>query len=388
MMKRLLLICLFLLVGLASLGTVAAQNGTTYYDPRLDALGVTIAPADVRAGEEYWQIVRVEWQDEQEARGRHNIDVEMLNADGSRALGEQARVSWADGGATLMIEDKPIPEYGANFPMYKAGCAYSLEALGLPSDQINCLGLGDIERRDWTIHVVYRVTFQRVAKGGGGTPQATATPYTGIQWPTNEIRTFPNCGLTRVLGRVVNSDQQGLAGIRVALTWNDPTAAVFRTTTNSLGEWEIFLNDHPVQAPDPGWLITFWVDETQVSNVTAQTDSFCGDGARNVIEFITQSPEVVEPTPTPTPEPQTFAEWLAQSNDAIQEIELNPDAALQKAAAELALVPTSEEEWSQFCGLDGCSTIAHQRYESLQTGDVFDCWVPVPDWINARCDAR
>ena len=191
-----------------------------------------------------------------------------------------------------------------------------------------------------------------------------------------------------MLGRVVNSDQQGLAGIRVALTWNDPTAAVFRTTTNSLGEWEIFLNDHPVQAPDPGWLITFWVDETQVSNVTAQTDSFCGDGARNVIEFITQSPEVVEPTPTPTVEPQTFAEWLAQSNDAIQEIELNPDAALQKAAAELALVPTSEEEWSQFCGLDGCSTIAHQRYESLQTGDVFDCWVPVPDWINARCDAR
>jgi hypothetical protein len=155
--------------------------GTRNLDPRLQALGVTLTEANVPVGAQYWRIVEVIWQDEQQAGSRHTIDVDQLNEQGARILGATSEVRWATSAATLTQEPKPAPEYGANFPMYAAGCSYSLKGLGLPSDTLNCLGLGDIARRDWTIHVVYRVKFKRTTKTGTP-PPPPPPPATELQW--------------------------------------------------------------------------------------------------------------------------------------------------------------------------------------------------------------
>jgi hypothetical protein len=158
---------LILLAALALADFVSAHGREL--DPRLGDLGVTLHEAPAQPGQGYWKIVRVEWQDEEQAAGRHHIDVDVIDEGGARILGAQARVAWAGGHADVLIEDKPWPELGGNFAMYAAGCSYTVEALGLPSDRLNCVGLGTPELRDWTIHVVYRITFQRATMGGGCT---------------------------------------------------------------------------------------------------------------------------------------------------------------------------------------------------------------------------
>lgn len=137
------------------------------WDPVLDELGVTLEAADVGAGEAYWRIVAVQWWDEQEGGGRHHIDVDMRDESGARVLGAESRVWWDSGDVVLIQEDKPAPEFGANFPMYRAvsGCPYGLEALGLPSDRLHCLGLGTPEEPWRTIHTVFRVVYQRSVRG-------------------------------------------------------------------------------------------------------------------------------------------------------------------------------------------------------------------------------
>lgn len=135
-----------------------------HLDPRLPALGVSIEEANVQPGQSYWRVVEVLWLDEQQAQGGHALRWDVLAEDGSRIIGQPATVAWSSGYATVLTEPKPADEYSANFPMYRAGCSYSLAVEGQPSDRIRCLGLGTIEQRDWTIHVEYWVKFQRVVR--------------------------------------------------------------------------------------------------------------------------------------------------------------------------------------------------------------------------------
>ena len=251
--------------------------------------------------------MRVEWQDEAEARGRHHIDVEMLDEAGRRVVGAQALVRWQGGSAALTIEDKPAPDYGANFAMYAAGCSYSLEALGLPSDKLECLGLGSIKERWRTIHTVFRVTFQRVTAGGPGSPSATptATAPAGA-WRIREWAVHPNCGLTRLMGVVQDAAERGLPGHRVEVTWEQPGAATYRTVTNSLGQWEIFLNNRPHSPGLPGWRVTAFNEAgRELVRGHVMTDATaCAPGARNVIELAIE-PVTAPPSATPTVAPPT-----------------------------------------------------------------------------------
>lgn len=133
-------------------------------DSRLRALGVTIEPASVAPGEPYWRVVEIVWHDESQSDGRHSIFVDVLDEAGSRVVGQPLTVSWGGGNQQLTLEAKPFPEYGANFPMFAAGQAYSLQVDGLPSDRVHGLGLGDLNLRDWTIHVEYLIRFQRAIR--------------------------------------------------------------------------------------------------------------------------------------------------------------------------------------------------------------------------------
>jgi hypothetical protein len=129
---------------------------------------VTLKEAQVAQGGQYWRIVDVKWQDEQQSGGQHHIFVDMMDEQGNRLVGSKARVSFGGNNVEVLVEDKPAPEFGGNFAMFNAGCTHSLEGIGLPSDRLDCLGLGSIEQRNFTIHVNYLVTFQRATKGGGG----------------------------------------------------------------------------------------------------------------------------------------------------------------------------------------------------------------------------
>lgn len=129
-------------------------------DPRLPQLGVTIRDAQIEAGKPYFRITKVAWENEQESGGTHHIFADVLDEAGKRIMGQVLTVT--NGGAADITINKVPPDWGVDFPMYSAGNAYNLKAKGLPSDEIRGMGMGDIERRDWKIHVNYRVTFQRV----------------------------------------------------------------------------------------------------------------------------------------------------------------------------------------------------------------------------------
>ncbi len=135
-------------------------------DARLGALGVTVEPANVARGQAYWRVVEVIFHDDVEAQGRHSIFVDVLDANGSKLIGHPVTVSWGSGSQQLVMEPKPFPEYGVNFPMYHAGCSYFVTVDGLASDKVNCLGLGILgDTRSWrTDHTEYLIKFQRAIK--------------------------------------------------------------------------------------------------------------------------------------------------------------------------------------------------------------------------------
>ncbi len=133
-------------------------------DARLPALGVGVLPASVSSGQAYWRAVEVIWHDESEAGGRHSIFVDVLDESGGKVVGQPVTIRWGGGSQQLFTEAKPFPEYSLNFPMYSAGNAYSVQVDGLPSDTVYGLGLGDLNLRDWTIHVEYLIKFQKVIK--------------------------------------------------------------------------------------------------------------------------------------------------------------------------------------------------------------------------------
>lgn len=128
------------------------------WDSRLDTLEIDITPAGAQPGQSYWKVTAAEFQDDQEGGGRHHIFIEVLDENGKRIVGQAIEVLWSNGSATVYTEDKPTPEYAANFPMYGNLGGYSLRIPGL-SETVTGLGLPGGKQ-----HVVYNVIFQRVRK--------------------------------------------------------------------------------------------------------------------------------------------------------------------------------------------------------------------------------
>jgi CRP-like cAMP-binding protein len=133
-------------------------------DPRLPSLGVGVEPAGVRQGQSYWRLILVRWANEAEAGGGHSIFINVLDENGSRLLRQPVEIQWVGGGLTVQTEDKPPPEFSANFPMYNTLGSYAVSVAGLPSDRVVGLGLGTAEQPAFTIHTNFFLTFQRVTR--------------------------------------------------------------------------------------------------------------------------------------------------------------------------------------------------------------------------------
>ncbi len=133
-------------------------------DPRLASLRVEIVPAGVRPGQFYWRLIEARWENEAEAGGDHTIYIQVLDENGGRLVGQPVEIRWPGGSLNVFTEDKPPPEYGANFPMYNTLGSYSVSVPGLPSDTIVGLGMGTAEQPAFTVHTNFFLTFQRVKR--------------------------------------------------------------------------------------------------------------------------------------------------------------------------------------------------------------------------------
>jgi hypothetical protein len=129
-------------------------------DPRLSGLGVRVEPASVASGQPFWRLVEARWADEHEAGGKHSIFVEVLDVNGKRAVGQPVVFQWAGGAVVLLVEDRPVPDWGVNFPMYNTLGSYAVNVGGAPSDRIVGLGLGTAEAPHVKIHTSFYLIFR------------------------------------------------------------------------------------------------------------------------------------------------------------------------------------------------------------------------------------
>jgi hypothetical protein len=149
----------------ATCTTVPAPRPTLsprVWDPRLTELGVRIEPALVDTNQPYWRLVEARWSNERESAGKHSVYIEVLDAHGARALGQMVVVQWADGSVVLPVENRPPPDWPADFAMYNTLGSYGVSVCGAPSDRIVGLGLGTADAPRFTIHTCFYLTFRLV----------------------------------------------------------------------------------------------------------------------------------------------------------------------------------------------------------------------------------
>jgi hypothetical protein len=132
------------------------------WDPRLTELGVRIEPAGVDTNQPYWRLVEARWSNERESAGKHSVYIEVLDTHGARALGQMVVVQWASGSVVLPVENRPPPDWPANFAMYNTLGSYAVSVSGAPSDRIVGLGLGTADAPRFTIHTCFYLTFRLV----------------------------------------------------------------------------------------------------------------------------------------------------------------------------------------------------------------------------------
>ncbi len=128
-----------------------------------EAYGVRTVPAQISPGADYWQISRIRHLPPEENNGRHHLFFDALDAAGQRAFGARVLISWT-GGSREVVIDKPLPEPGANEPLW-AKQVVSAEALGLPSERAENLHTGhpDEAAGNTLFHHSFEIVFRRVS---------------------------------------------------------------------------------------------------------------------------------------------------------------------------------------------------------------------------------
>lgn len=126
-------------------------------------------------GQQYWRVVRGQFQDWNEGGGDHSIYVDVLDEGGNRiAQGEGSEIGLINWGEqdTLKWGAKPANEYPMNYPMYGGLGAYSIWITfgGLPSERVYGMGLVSttseavLLAQPGRVHVNFLITFQRATK--------------------------------------------------------------------------------------------------------------------------------------------------------------------------------------------------------------------------------
>ncbi len=133
------------------------------WDARLDALKVSVIKANPPAGVTYWRLVKA--THDPGARGRSLIYCEVQDEKGERLVGQKLTLSWPGGSGHAVTENKPTPEFAANFGIgdsYKPDHGpgpFSVSVDGLPSDRVT--GMGRPDGHD----VIFYLTWRRSTSG-------------------------------------------------------------------------------------------------------------------------------------------------------------------------------------------------------------------------------
>ncbi|MDE3089394.1 MAG: LysM peptidoglycan-binding domain-containing protein [Chloroflexota bacterium] len=128
------------------------------WDWRLDALGVTVAPAQVESGGEYWRLVRAIYQAPDEAGGNHHIYFTVLDEYGLPIANQKVWQGWSDDKTDATTSDTGetnIALWAPYAPDRGEGGPYFAWVDGLPCDGVSGLGL-PLKR-----HVNFLLTWQR-----------------------------------------------------------------------------------------------------------------------------------------------------------------------------------------------------------------------------------
>lgn len=135
-------------------------------DPRLSSLNVSIAePAGLQPGQRYFRLISCQWQDKEQSGNDHTIYIDVFDENGSRMVGQPVEIQWPEGSLIVTVEDKPPPEFGANFPMYGVLGSYDVKIPGtIPSDTVVGMGMGTPAQPSFTIHTNFLLKFQLVRR--------------------------------------------------------------------------------------------------------------------------------------------------------------------------------------------------------------------------------
>lgn len=130
------------------------------WDKNLDAIKVAMTPAQAASGAAYWRLIRASY--DPSASGRCVVYCEVQNEKGERVVGQQLTLSWPGGSGTTKTENKPAPEFAANFGLgssydpAEGGGPFTVGVDGLPSDKVT--GLGRPQGRDAIFYMTWRRT--------------------------------------------------------------------------------------------------------------------------------------------------------------------------------------------------------------------------------------
>ena len=172
------------------------------WDPRLDQRGAVLVPAQVAPGAGYWRLIKAVWFNSVESAGRHHILVDTLTMSGARQTDVPVLIRWAEGTTTVTTQAKTGEEFAADFPMFSIAPAYVAHpADGAPADQVEGMGMGEIDDPLRAHHTSYGLTWQWTTAGATITPTltptATATPTVmATSTPTGTVTPTPTGTLT------------------------------------------------------------------------------------------------------------------------------------------------------------------------------------------------
>jgi hypothetical protein len=158
------------------------------WDARLNERGTALTVTEPGPDGVAWHVIIGEWFDEQQAQGRTNCFITVMDEDGNLLMGVPVTWFWQSGEETKVTERKHDSwlghDYSLDFSMYEVAPAYGVRIAngtqGVPaSDVLWGLGLGSIEQPQYKIHTAYSFTFQRMS--GGSPPQPPGPEPTEVR---------------------------------------------------------------------------------------------------------------------------------------------------------------------------------------------------------------
>jgi WD40 repeat protein/heme exporter protein D len=126
-------------------------------DPRIASL------VQLDLGGDLYKLQEVVWMDVTESKNLHHIFIDVVDEQGQRLVGEQIRVSWADGETNLVTEEKPGEPWSANFGMFATLGSYAVTVVSASgtSDSVAGLGMGTPQQPNIKHHTSFGLRFVR-----------------------------------------------------------------------------------------------------------------------------------------------------------------------------------------------------------------------------------